>query len=377
LTLGSFDEGFGNGLVMGKAFHIAGAKRTNTGLKSLISPVDNLFNGAYFSGDFGRVGTGAALSRVDYDSVCAEVMASELSFSPDSNYRFGGVFALAGVSSPERGSRFSQSAGSVFGKAVVLGSKLDLELGWTDNGGVGLSLSALSKLEGVRSIASFWSYSDGFFPLNGDGESDYRYTYIPLGESGVLHDSRGAGESGAKMKITVPVGERVSVDLDQSGWRTPSAGDWGISTKSALYFRGENNTRLRGEYSWEKRTLASGVRSKNSIRMTANIPLAKDFGLNGYLRVSRSNIGEATTDGLSANAEIQGDLFEPMQLRLQLVRSKTNIASKDNGYWALRFRNYFRTGPISWLAEVRRAFYDKADKDDLTEFRITSSYYWR
>ena len=63
-------------------------------------------------------------------------------------------------------------------------------------------------------------------------------------------------------------------------------------------------------------------------------------------------------------------------MRLRVKRYKSDLKDSDNGYWEIRFRDEVRTGPILWIVETRHAIYDDGD-DPLTEFRVTSAYYWR
>ncbi|HHS51232.1 MAG TPA: hypothetical protein ENN07_08975 [candidate division Zixibacteria bacterium] len=378
LIVGSFDEDFGNGLVLGRAFHVPGAMRTNEGTVSLATPVDNLFNGAFYRGQFDRIRAGAMASRVLFDSIAVTAAASELGFSPSKDLTVGGVFAWGRVESKSGGETpFSQGSGSVFGNFRAGESKLDGEFGFTEDGGIGACFSAMKRKDGLRSLVTIWSYSDDFYPLHGWGAADYRTTKIEIEESDVEISSRGAGESGAKFKLTMPLWKQVMADFDQAGWRTPMINDWGLSMRSALSFRGDGGRRVRGEYSWEKRTLTTGVREARAGMITGNWPIARDVSIYGYFRFRRSITETAVIDGISSNAEISLANYFPWEFRFRVQRSKTNLASENVGYWAFRYRNYIRFGQFYWLAEARHAIYDSEDREPLTEFRITCSYYWR
>ncbi|MCK5833938.1 hypothetical protein KAH81_09765 [bacterium] len=378
LTLGSFSKGFGNGLILGKAFHVPGARRDNTNWSSLSTPVDNLFNGLRYEGLFGNIETGFVLSRVVYNSVIVDALGSKLCLSPTKLHKIGAIYSFGRVQNTlETAPVFTQGCASVFGNSVFDVTSLDYEIGFSESGNIGADISVVTKFENVRSLVAAWKYSDEFYPLHGNGESDYRKTNIELGESDVIMDSKQAGEEGAKLKLTAKIENKISLDFDQSAWRTVMTEDWGVASKAALQFRSDNGKRLRGELAWEKRTLSTGERLQKTVRFFGYWPLVPGLNASGYFRFRRSNLNEKTNDGISTNVEIFSNGFEPFEIRFLLKRTKTDINSDNSGYWALRLRSNFNSGPIIWLAEYRLAVYDKIDKDALSEFRLTCSYYWR
>ena len=375
-TLGSFSKGFGNGLILGKAFHVQGAMRENSAVESMATPKDNLFNGLRYEGSFGKVDVGLLFSRSVYDSISVGGIGAELGFSPRAGVNIGGVFAHGNVAQRPVESTFEQNCGSIFTIAEIANTKARTEVGFSD-GEMGLELSLLSRMENARALIGLWSYSENFHPLHGDGESDYRETDIELGSSGVVQDSRQAGESGVEVKINAPLSDFISIDLEQSGWRTPINADWGLLSESGLYYRDVGGRRVRGEFSWEKRTLTSGVRLKQTLRLSANWPIVEELTGSYYFRFRWTTADESVTKGLSAYAEIISDRFDPLEMRVRIRRSKSDLAGADIGYWELRFRDDIRSGPMLWNVEVRHAIYDRSDKTPLTEFRITCGWTWR
>ena len=376
-TFGSFSKGFGNGLILGKAFHVPGAMRENSPTKSIVMPKDNLFNGLRYEGSFGKIGAGMIFSRVVYDSIVVGGIGAKLEYSPTENLRIGGVFANADAARKPVQSTFRQNSGSIFTVAEISGTKLLAEAGFSEDDELGIDLSLLTKMEKARALMGFWSYSDGFHPLHGKGESDYRETDIELGTSGVVQDCRQAGETGAEIKISAPLSDFLSIDIDQSGWRTPINTDWGILSETKLYYKKSGGKRLSGELSWEKRTLTTGIRTKETIRLTGDWPLAEDLFGSAYFRMRWTKANESITKSLSTYAEIKSEHFSPLEMQFRIRRSKTDLKNPDNGYWELRFRDGIRSGSLLWNAEARYAIYDKPDKENLLEFRITCGWTWR
>jgi len=377
ITLGSFRKGLGEGLIMGKPFYIPGATRENSFQESFGNPQDNLFNGVRFGGEYGRIGTGFLASRIVYDSVSVSAIGAELFWIPRGNLKLGGVYSYGDAKSRPGGSVYRQNSGSVFGSAKWEDTDISGEMATTESGGIGFMLSFLKRASKTKTLAELWSYSEDFHPMHSKGLSDYRQTDIELDNSGVTQRSREAGETGFELKITSPLSENIFLNLDQSGWRTPPIEDWGISSEIGLYYRGENGRRIHCEFSWLKRTLTSGIRLKETIRMRANWPLIWDIECNAYFRLRWTTTETDRTRGVSVYPEIVYSRFEPFALRLRIKRYKSNLDDPSNGYWELRFRDELRSGPLLWIAEIRHAQYDKTDKNPLTEFRVTASYLWR
>ncbi len=375
--LGSFRKGLGPGLIMGKAFYIPGAERENSTAESFINPQDNMFNGFRYDRGFGKIGIGMLASRIVYDSVAVDAMGAMLSWHPAGNLSFGGVFGYGDARSRPENSTFRQSTGSLFGIAELDGGEFFAEIGLIDNAQTGFMAGMTRKISESRTLAEVWSYSKSFNPMNAKGLSDYRQTYIELDGSGVTQRSREAGESGFEVKVTTPLPGDIFFDFEQSGWRTPAIGDWGLSSETALNYRGRDGRRIRGGFSWEKRYTGDSFRLKETLRLRMNWPLIRDMSIGAYFRLRWTTTESERFRSLSVYPEISCDRFTPMTLKLRIKKYKSRMADDDNGYWELRLRDELRSGPILWIAELRHAAYDDIDKESLTEFRVTAAYYWR
>lgn len=377
-TIGSFHNGLGNGLIIGKHFHVPGAERKNSLGESFLSPYDNLFNGLRWSAKFSNIGAGALASRNIYDSVFIDALGAELSYSPAKKIRMGAVFGYGAVGKRPISSVYRQGAGSVFGSFDIAGNDIETELGFIDNGSAGFMLSNVRKFSKARTLLNFWAYEKDFNPLHSKGFSDYRETKIELlDETGIVHGSRQAGETGALLKISAPIFDALSFNTAQSGWATRAIGDWGILSQEGVYYRDSAGRRAMLDFTWEKRTLTTGVNLKETVRASFNTPLFRKMEFDGYFRLRWTTKTTSRTRSLTSYIEITNKHLEPFSLSLRIKRMKTNLAESENGYWEIRLRDSFKSGPILWTAEVRRAIYDKTTKDPLTEFRISAGYVWR
>jgi len=377
LAIGSYRAGFGPGLVLGKAFYIPGDERENTLAESFVNPQDNMFNGIRFERQSEKIGVGILSSRIVYDSVAASALGAMILWNPIEELDLGGVYGYGDARARPGGAKFRQSSGSVFARGEWNDTEIESELGLVENGGAGFMTSVVTKVEKTRALAEIWSYANNFNPMNAKGLSDYKQTYIEFDESGITQRSREAGESGFEIRTTTLVASNVFLDLEESGWRTPQIEDWGIYSEIGLNYRGENGKRIRGDYSFEKRYNSDDFREKQTIRAIANWPLPWHCNVSGYFRFRRTTTNDERYDGLSVYPEITCNRFEPVVLKLRAKRYKSRIDDPDNGYWELRFRDEIRTGPILWIGEVRHARYDDPGDDPLTEFRLTTAYYWR
>lgn len=373
-VVGSYHKGLGNGLALGKVFYVPGAERTNSTFESFSTPHDNLFNGVRFEGDYKRVGIAALISRNVYDSIAVDGFGTELAWIPGEDLRIGCVFAYGDANTRPAGKVFSQSTGSVFIDSKFSDIKAEGEFAVVAEGDPGLMLSLIRRFTDSRAIFDIWIYGADFNPMHGYGISDYRQTDIELGESGIVQDSRQAGERGCELKISSKIAENFTLDIGQSGWRTKFTEDWGLLSESGLYYHLDSDRRIRAEFSWEKRTLSTGVKLKETFRIVSNWPIIEDLESNGYFRLRWSTDFNDRIRSLIAYGELVSNHFEPLVLRLRVKKMKSNLAEKDNGYWELRFRDQVRCGPIIWVAEIRHALYDDTDKNPLTEFRITAAY---
>jgi len=374
LTLGSFYQGLGEGLIMGKEFHVPGALRRNSFEESFQTPQDNLFNGARYYIDFDNISAGAILSRAVYDSVAVNGFGSELLWSKIDNLEIGGVLAYGDLRVRKQSEIYNQIYGSLFARSDLENTKINGEVGVGKAGSPGLMMELIHRREDIKALVEFWSYHEDFHPLHSKGISDYREIDIELDSVEFIHESRQAGETGASMKINLPLAEMLSLDMDQSGFRTPANGDWAINSSSGLYYRDGSDKRLRGEFSWEKRTLSTGVRLKETIRLNGNWPIGEFIETNSYFRFRWTTADDDRTRSLSTYIEGLYKRFEPTVLRLRIKRMKSNMTDPDNGYWEMRFRDEIRTGPVLWIFEARYADYDKPDKESLLEFRTTAGY---
>lgn len=377
LALGSYREGFGPGMVLGKAFYIPGGMRSNSTGESFANPQDNLFNGFRYERESDKIAVGALASRILYDEICANVVGMHLGWNPIEEMRVGGVYAFASTNSRPAQTAFKQSSGSIFAMGDINGVDVETELGFVENGAVGFMASAVAKIGDTRTLTEVWTYADDFNPLNAMGISDYKQTIIELDESGVIQRSREAGESGFEIRTTSALGENLFFNTKGSGWRTAQIDEWGVLSEVGLYFRPAPGKRLRGDYTYDKRIVAGAFREKQAFRLSLNWPIFEHLDNSTYMRVVETRTGNTPVYGISVYPEFIYSRFEPMVMRLRVKRYKSDVENPENGYWELRLRDEIRTGPILWIAEIRYAVYDKTAKDPLTEFRITSAYYWR
>jgi len=377
LTLGSFRDGFGPGMVLGKAFYIPGAQRANSKAESFLNPQDNLFNGFRYEREIDKIAVGALASRIVYDEITADALGMHLGWNPVDDLRVGGVYSFAAVNSRPAQRAFKQSSGSVFASGDLRGASIDAELGFVENGAVGFMTSVVAKIAETRTLTELWAYSDDFNPLNAKGISDYKQTDIELDESDVTQKSREAGESGFEIRTTSAVAPKLFLNTKGSGWRTAQIDEWGVCAESGLYYNPGMGKRIRGDYSYEKRVVEGSFREKQAFRVSLNWPITRHLGNSTYIRIAETRTGGSPVYGISAYPEFTYSRFEPLVIKLRVKRYKSDIDNSANGYWELRFRDEMRTGPILWIAEIRYAVYDNQAKDPLTEFRITSAYYWR
>ncbi len=377
LELGGFREGLGEGLIIGKAFHVPSAERINSTAGSFVNPKDNLFNGVRFDGKYGKIGIGLLASYIVYDSIAVDALGSEFHWAPSKDIEVGGVFAHGSVVGRPSNLAYRQSSTSLFCSSRLYGADISSEIGITEGGGTGFMLNATKTLSRTKTLAEFWLYDEEFHPLHSEGPSDYRETEIELAETGIIHESRQAGETGAQLKVTTPIVNNASLNFEQAGWRTTEINDWGLSSEIGIYYRDDNGKRIYGDFTWEKRTLTSTIRLKETIRLRANWPLSHNFTTNGYLRFRWTTDEDYRKRSLITYLELKASHFEPLVLKMRLKRSKSDLTDDDNGYWEIKLRDELRSGPVIWIGEVRHARYDRPSKEPLTEFRITAGYYWR
>lgn len=377
LTLGSYRKGFGPGLVLGKTFYIPGDMRENSTVESFLNPHDNMFNGFRYERESERVIVGALASRIVYDSVSANALGMELAWNPAEKVSLGGVFAYSSTNSRPALIAYDQSSGSIFATGDWDEIEVETELGFVGNGALGFMASAVAKIEDTRALTELWTYANDFNPMNSKGISNYKQTYIELDESGVTQRSREAGESGFEIRTTSPIANDFFFNTEGSGWRTPQIDEWGVYSEIGLYYRGENSRRLRGDYAYEKRVEEGEFREKHTIRLRVNWPILRYLENSTYFRIRETRTDDEAYQGISVYPEFKYTRYEPFVMRLRIKRYKSDLVDSDNGYWELRFRDEIRTGPILWIGEIRHALYDKPDKQPLTEFRVTSAYYWR
>ncbi len=382
LILGTYKEGWGEGVLVGRNFYITTSKRKGTDYVSyLLSPYDGWMNGVYFTSKVGSYTPGIMVSYNDFGDTYSGLLSLNVKKEFGFGLDLGAVYSYQFYTAYQK---FDISGGSVYfefptREADIKGefAAVFFDRDTSDHKGWGINLSAYRKLEDQSVWASFWNYSDEFTSLYSDGEADGDYyKEFDIGDSTYQFRNRQAGEIGGEISTRFQMPGEIKLDVRTIYWRNKPIAESNLYGDIKLSRYDMLLDLVTLSYSRDVESIVSGDYMNEYLHTYLRKYLTDDIQFSTSLMLKGNRREDLYYISGYGWAGIDYKKFAPLELELKLRWNDSNFETPANGYFTASLEQSvdFYTVDFAFRYDIRLYEEKEEPKDHTFRFRISYNF---
>ena len=395
LILGSFNRGWGSGVLVGRYLTISSSLRnhrkttdTSASIDKIshyyLDPRDGWMNGLYFTTRYGSFAPGVIFSHNKFSQILSVLYSGKVEYYTGKRTRFGFAYAHSELSGR---AKFKSDGISGFCFVPTNLATLEAEFAFIPftradtaefKNQWGLNLKTSRSKDKVKTSFNFWDYSKSYTSLYAYGLADPDYYYTELGDTmkdPYKYYNRYEGETGGEFRAELrPINEleftgRTRYYIDRIGDAS------NLYTTAELSYHPPFIDEISLAYSLDVESLTVKSYFSEYYKLYSRKTLFEWLELRGLFEITtKKSSTYGYYNGTYDRLEFRFSKYKPVTLSLSFKWYDSNFEQPANGYLESTIEQGLDFYGFDFSARYDLRIYENKDEDPQHTFRFNLRY---